>query len=445
LLTVSKAFKLRLRGHHSRETNSEHLRQNMHLRYLNNIVEKITVRTSAESATLHEKSFAIILMLLPMFGLAHLRMLNCNGKRDTYLNCENETVLLFDSGLQRFQSSSTLTGECTKDESAVLSSPLRIDETVDYSHQVAGHTCEVLRSFKGKVLKPMLKKRLFIRELRLYERMKQNRDSHSAVLPEAFVPNYSGLVLVQTGPISAQEEYFWQKYLRNALRNFLSLIFLPAEFQFLNQYLDKNLLPHLVLDDLATNYRSPCVIDIKMGQQTYEPNAKSSKKMREIKKCPHQVVTGFRITGMKVFDVTNGSYSTEDKQFGRSVTPSDATEALRRFFWNGVEIRLDVLLSVIRQLGEILIWFKRQKELHFYCSSILIVYDGSVAVSKEAILSMAELYTLDRNAIDTDLVKVKMIDFAHTLPSPVPQILDHGYILGISNLIDKLRQISSEC
>lgn len=417
----------------------------MHLPYLNNLVEKIRVLTSVESSTVHEKSFAFILMLLPIIGLAHLRMLNCGENRNTYLNSENETVLLFDSGLQRFKSSSKLTGECTKDESSTLLSPLQIDETVDYSHQVAGHTCEVLRSFKGKVLKPMLKKRLFIRELRLYERMKQSRDSNFAVLPEAFVPNYTGLVLVQTGPISTREEYFLEKYLRNALRNVLSLMFLPAEFRFLNQYLDKNLLPHLVLDDLAVNYRSPCVIDIKMGQQTYEPNAKSSKKMREIRKCPHQVTTGFRITGMKVFDVTNGSYSTEDKQFGRSVTPSNATQALKRFFWNGVEIRIDVILSVIQQLGKILIWFKSQTELHFYCSSILIVYDGSVAVSKEAVVSMAELYTLDRNAVDTDLVKVKMIDFAHTLPSPVPQILDHGYILGISNLIDKLRQISSEC
>lgn len=430
---------------HSRDRNIEYLRQNMHILYLNNILEKIKGWTSVESSNIHEKSFALILMLLPIVGLAHLRMLNCNEKRNTYLNCENETVSLFDSGLQRFQMSSALAGICTKDESAVSSSPLQIDETIDYGHQVAGHTCEVLRSFKGKVLKPMLKKRLFIRELRLYERMKQNQDSNSAVLPEAFVPNYSGLVLVQTGPISTEGEYFLQKYLFNAVRNFLSRIFSPAEFRFLNQYLDKNLLPHLVLDDLASNYRSPCVIDIKMGQQTYEPNAKSSKKMREIRKCPHQVVTGFRITGMKVYDVTNGSYSTEDKQFGRSVTPSNATEALRRFFWNGVEIRFDVILSVIQQLGEILIWFKHQTELHFYCSSILIVYDGSVAVSKEAIVSMAELYTLDRNAINTDLVKVKMIDFAHTLPSPVPQILDHGYILGISNLIDKLRQISSEC
>ena len=420
----------------------------MHLLYLNNILEKIREWTSTESSNLHEKPLACILMLLPILGLAHLRTLNCNEKRNTCFNFENETISLFNSGLQRFQTSSAFSGKTSDDNSAESLNSLQIDETIDYCHQVAGHTCEVLRSFKGKVLKPMVKRRLFIRELRLYERMKENEDSCRPVLPEAFVPNYSGLVLVQTSRTgqekSSAENYFPQKYLQNALRNFLSLIFVP-ELLFMNEYVEKNLLPHLVLDDLASNYISPCVIDIKMGQQTYEPNAKSSKKMREIRKCPHQVITGFRITGMKVFDVTNSTYSTEDKQFGRSVTPSNAAKALRKFFWNGVVVRTDVILSVIQQLEEILIWFKRQTGLHFYCSSLLIVYDGSIAVSKEAIVRVADLKTLHRNAIDTDLVKVKMIDFAHTLPSPVPQIPDHGYILGISNLIDKLRQISTGC
>ena len=39
----------------------------------------------------------------------------------------------------------------------------------------------------------------------------------------------------------------------------------------------------------------------------------------------------------------------------------------------------------------------------------------------------------------TDLVRVKMIDFAHTLPSPGG--IDLGYILGLRNLISNLYEV----
>ena len=154
-------------------------------------------------------------------------------------------------------------------------------------------------------------------------------------------------------------------------------------------------------------------------------------------------MTGFRITGMKVYDVTSSLYTCEDKQFGRLLKPEDAAEALKSFFWNGKTLRKDVINGVIKKLTEILAWFARQSDLHFYCSSILIIYDGlSDANSSDAGDKIQCATANDRGAsiaAKTDLVQVKMIDFAHTLPSPVPSVLDHGYILGLTTLINALK------
>ena len=274
-------------------------------------------------------------------------------------------------------------------------------------------------------------------------------------LPTLFVPNYIGLALVQ----STQKMFEPGKSLRIStvqtllvkyIRK-LSKSFYVPEIKYINSCLEKNLLPHLVLDDLTLSYVSPCVIDIKMGQQTYEPDATSSKKKREIRKCPYQVITGFRITGMKVFDVMNSTYSYKDKQFGRAVQPDDIAGALRIFFWNGILIRKDVITKVIDQLKNILAWFENQNVLHFYCSSILIIYDG--CMNRGTISDgnqIGEHLGSSSASRDTekmkprplpDLVQVKMIDFAHTLPSPIPRDIDHGYILGIKNLINKLNTI----
>jgi hypothetical protein len=45
---------------------------------------------------------------------------------------------------------------------------------------------------------------------------------------------------------------------------------------------------------------NPSVLDLKMGTQTYDENAKPEKIAAEISKYPPQKDLGFRFTGMKV-------------------------------------------------------------------------------------------------------------------------------------------------
>ena len=88
--------------------------------------------------------------------------------------------------------------------------------------------------------------------------------------------------------------------------------------------------------------------------------------------------------------------------------------------------------------------------MHFYCSSILIVYDGALSTQhkipnnniKEVFDSNSNKSNQANVQLDSIIndVKVCMIDFAHTLPSDGD--VDHGYIYGLRNLLSMLYQIA---
>ena len=54
------------------------------------------------------------------------------------------------------------------------------------------------------------------------------------------------------------------------------------------------------------------------------------------------------------------------------------------FFYNGIYFRRDVIYCTILLLQRILRWFRRQNRYHFYCSSLLIVYDGNILLNEHA-------------------------------------------------------------
>jgi hypothetical protein len=359
-------------------------------------------------------------------------------------------------------------------------SDLSIKRTEDFDHQVAGHTCEVLRRLKGNVLKPMVKRHLFCRELALYEEMAcSGTHTNCNTIPRALVPEYRGLALVdnndsngasskETGgsfnlsPKQRKKSRGLIQLISHSFVKVLSMIKEPqrrsSSISIPDTFYDDAILPHIVLGDLTGGYAQPCAIDIKMGQQTYEPTASEDKKARERLKCPYQSTTGFRITGFKVYDIVTGTFQSRDKFFGRSLTPEEVADGLSLFFKNGMYLRRDVILATIEQLERIHNWLRSQTSLHFYCSSLLIIYDGSVVDAREfpapssrfvksnphpedRIKKLLPLQGASTSSCD-DLVKVKMIDFAHTLPSTGG--VDQGYLLGLKNLIACLYQILKE-
>lgn len=291
-----------------------------------------------------------------------------------------------------------------------------------FQHQVGGHTTEVILKCGAHVLKPMLKKDLFDREADFY--VTSMACPH--LFPQGFFAAYDGIIHLGT-PIP---------------------------------------IPYLKLQDMTIGYLFPSVCDIKMGTEAFEPSASESKKKKQIDKYPHQSVLGFRLTAFKAFNVVTREYASANKAYGRSLDPSNVAAGLSTFFQNGLTLRGDVLIKVIAKLENLLVWFKHQLSWHFYCTSILIIYEGEPSDGNHSALmhdedegSRGEIpadegtpavvwrrISSDRavqggtNFLnEAERVDVCLVDFAHVLPSNGSH--DLGFITGLQNLITCLRTI----
>jgi hypothetical protein len=215
----------------------------------------------------------------------------------------------------------------------------------------------------------------------------------------------------------------------------------------------------LRLRDTTAAFSRPCVIDIKIGKQTYEPGCSQTKVAEERQKYPEQSSYGFRITGMNVYDPycstadKEDGYRKYDKHFGRQLkTRNDIKSALESFFTQEPDPTLDaakteednnlqykirserskgrggcrnrVLIELRQQLKVLCNWFRDNKKYHFYSSSILFVYEG------------------DENSEATlDVAKLRMIDFAHVLRCDTR---DNSYLDGLYGVLRIIDEILKE-
>jgi len=212
---------------------------------------------------------------------------------------------------------------------------------------------------------------------------------------------------------------------------------------------------YLLLSDATRMFRQPCVMDLKMGTKSFEPDCTLEKRERHIAKYPQMASIGFLIVGMRVFDPSHPEsdglgFRTFDKYFGRSLKDlSKARAALELFFKHaevvdaekrlGEEakrknmdqydlhqlkkkwkigksegIRKRVVCNFLHQLNVIRKWFEDNKSLRFYSSSLLFVYEGDICVDND------------------DVTNLRMIDFCHVRRENGG---DPGYLYGLQNLM----------
>ena len=180
------------------------------------------------------------------------------------------------------------------------------------------------------------------------------------------------------------------------------------------------------MTNIETDYRKPCVIDLKIGTQTYDEDASDEKKAKQIKKFKYQEQLGYRLTGMKIYDIEQKAYRKFDNQYGRHLTNLNAGQGLMNFFFDGQLVRLDAVQSIKSKLENVLKWFEEQTDFRFYAHSLLFVYEGD-----------------SNNNNTTD---VKLIDFAHWYKSkPEDGRKDNGSIKGINNILKVLNAIENFC
>ena len=62
---------------------------------------------------------------------------------------------------------------------------------------------------------------------------------------------------------------------------------------------------YLKLDDITKRFRKPCIMDVKIGLQSYEEDAPPEKKKQALLKYPYLKSVGFQILGMRVSITVN--------------------------------------------------------------------------------------------------------------------------------------------
>ncbi|XP_023438789.2 inositol polyphosphate multikinase isoform X3 [Dasypus novemcinctus] len=146
---------------------------------------------------------------------------------------------------------------------------------------------------------------------------------------------------------------------------------------------------YLKLEDVTHKFNKPCIMDVKIGQKSYDPFASSEKIQQQ------------------VYHVHSDSYETENQHYGRSLTKETIKDGVSRFFHNGFCLRKDAVAASIQKIEKILQWFESQKQLNFYASSLLFVYEGSsqTTTTKSNDRTLAEKFLSKGQQLDTEVLE----------------------------------------
>lgn len=201
-------------------------------------------------------------------------------------------------------------------------------------------------------------------------------------------------------PAVPREVRFYERELQNVepLRPFVPVfhgtVEPPPEVQVMVK--DSRVTQYIAMDNLTHGYSKPCVLDLKMGTRQHGHDASPKKVATMTAKCKAttSACMGFRLCGMKVYNVTTQSYAYRDKYFGRRVKPHEVMEALEMFFHNGNSVQADMIPMILQEVYGLIKVVQKCSTHRFFSASLLLIYEGDVRMDRR--------------------VTVKLIDFAHT-------------------------------
>lgn len=213
---------------------------------------------------------------------------------------------------------------------------------------------------------------------------------------------------------------------------------------------------YLLLENLVSTYKFPCVLDLKVGARQYADDVSAAKKARKIAKAQNttSATLGLRLTGMqvlnywisaplfavfplvfeysnntslfsKVYDHESDNYVCHNKYFGRSLNPDTFEDTIEDFFKCNEHLRTDIIDKVVATIEELISVLNRLDSYRFYTASILITYDGR------------------EQPLNYD---VRVIDFAHSThrglrDQVVHEGPDSGFIQGLKSFLRILEKL----
>lgn len=270
------------------------------------------------------------------------------------------------------------------------------EQTTILEHQIAGHRHEngriytgMLKHSDGFVMKPVQNNERGRIEIEFYEQVMHS--SHPTINQlKKFVPRFLGL----------------------------------------HQFLNENSMNYFIkMEDVAAGLVKPCLADIKIGKQTWDPYSSPEKRLSENKKyCGTKEPLGFCIPGMCVHDLSTNNVLKLDKFYGRNLNTASVRQALLLFLNGTNRLNRRLLLNVLSELNAIRLWFEEQRHFLFYATSLLIVYDAD--------------YLLNEQNNTNPNVRIRMIDFAHVYPAHGSR--DSNYLEGLGNLVKIFEDFSND-
>ena len=156
---------------------------------------------------------------------------------------------------------------------------------------------------------------------------------------------------------------------------------------------DNNKTSWLVLNDVTAGSTLPCVMDIKLGSQTFAPDAGIVKAARELAKSDTAVALGFRVTGFSLAEGTSRGRAERS-----AVTVAAAHEPFAAFFNHSPHhppVSTKALSALLIRLESMKSWAeKNSSDFLFFGTSLLLFYDAAAAPND-------------------GIISATLIDFAH--------------------------------
>ncbi|XP_053687514.1 inositol polyphosphate multikinase [Sabethes cyaneus] len=213
-------------------------------------------------------------------------------------------------------------------------------------NQVAGHAFQqgtdniglLKNASDGSVLKPAGKLLCGTREIKFYEEVQAATKETDLVTLKGIIPQYMGHL---NFPVDGK----------------------PVQF--------------LKLSDLTYGMLEPCIMDVKIGSQTWDPLANEEKRKSEESKyqaCKKHL--GLCIPGFQVYSIANGRVMRYGKEYGKKLTAVTVKDAFRKFLNAESGLCRQLLIQFLSDLWTIQKWARMQTTFRLYASSVLLVYDA---------------------------------------------------------------------
>lgn len=209
----------------------------------------------------------------------------------------------------------------------------------------------------------------------------------------------------------------------------------------------------LLLENLTSKFRLPCILDLKMGTRQYDDCDTLAKRQSKMVKVVSTTSgkLGVRIGGMQVYQVTTGRFLCRNKFFGRSLTTNGFSNALRHFLHDGQRLRTELLPPLIRKLEILADKLATLESLRLYTTSLLLLYEGQPLGQPPPIDRLREKReSLSRNvttSIDYDLWDCENVMERSTSAESLTEILEN--VVGTNEVRktsrDLCRRRSSSC